>query len=285
MKRRTLWIPLALVAAIGGAWFALRRPTPRPNELPKAPDKLVGSPKIPQGKGALTSGGKFVPPQGAETQKPVTREEAEGKLQQALNIEDLGGGKFRLGQVSFDKAARKVSLPAKVNMRAGVVEYVLTTEAGKKHEALLTTVASPQDLHLVCLLLGMKGAPLSGDSGKAMAVPAADAVEVSVSWETNGPPVVRSLNSLISLTKGDPGQTGTPMAAGAWHYTGSRFTGPGTFAAQAEGNFISLIRDSSALLNNPGGSRDNDDLHTPNAALLPTEGTPVTLILQLPNAN
>jgi hypothetical protein len=276
-------IMLALALAAGGVWY-FYRPAGGPAGEPWA-EKLLTSSRIPAGKGALTTGGKFVPPQGAEAQQPVTRAEAEGKLQEALKVEELGGGKFRVGRVSFDKSERRVSLPAKVNMRAGVVEYVLTTEAGKKHEALLTSAASPQDLHLACLLLGMKGAPLAGENGEAMTVAAADAVQVSVSWETNGPPAVHPLASLISLTKGDPGQPGEPMPAGAWHYTGSRFTGPGAFAAQAEGTFISLIRDGSALLNNPGGSRDNDDLHMPNAALLPPEGTPVTLILQLPNAN
>ena len=278
---------LAACLALGGAaWYMLHQPeqnSASPAESRGTP--LLPSAKIPAGKGALTDGGKFVPPQGAETQKPVTREQAEERLQEALKVDDLGGGKFRIGQVSFDKTARKVSLPAKVNMRAGVVEYVLTTEAGKKHEALLTSPANPADLHMACLLLGMKGAPVAGGKGEAFQVAPADAVQVSVTWETNGPPAVYPLTSLISLTQGNPGQAGMPMPQGAWHYTGSRFTGPGDFAAQVEGSFISLIRDGSALLNNPGGSRDNDDLHTPNAALLPAEGTPVTLILQLPSVN
>lgn len=283
MNPRSSLVAMAVLLLGGAVWYFASRQAD--GETRSRDVTLVGSARIPAGKGVLTTGGKFVSPQGAETQQPATRAEAEGKMQAALKVENLGGGKFRVGQVSFDKAARKVSLPARVNMRAGVVEYVLTTEAGKKHEALLTSAANPQDLHLACLLLGMKGAPVSGANGEAMTVAAADAVQVSVSWETNGPPAVHPLSSLISLTKGDPGQPGEPMPAGAWHYTGSRFTGPGAFAAQAEGTFISLIRDSSALINNPGGSRDNDDLHAPNAALLPAEGTPVTLILQLPNSN
>ena len=155
MKRRQLILLILALGMGAAAWYALVRGK---SDAGSAPKKLVNSAKIPAGKGALTTGGKFVPPQGTETQQPATRAEAEGKLQSALKVEELGGGKFRVGQVSFDKSARKVSLPAKVNMRAGVVEYMLTTEAGKKHEALLTTAASPQDLHLACLLLGMVAA-------------------------------------------------------------------------------------------------------------------------------
>ena len=53
-------------------------------------------------------------------------------------------------------------------------------------------------------------------------------------------------------------------------------------AAEAEGSFISLIRDPAALLNNPDATRDDDSLHVPNTSALPAAGTPVTVILQLP---
>jgi hypothetical protein len=34
-------------------------------------------------------------------------------------------------------------------------------------------------------------------------------------------------------------------------------------------------------VNNPGASRDNDEIHTPNAAKLPKKDHPVRIILQV----
>jgi hypothetical protein len=66
-----------------------------------------------------------------------------------------------------------------------------------------------------------------------------------------------------------------------WLYNGSVFD-RGGFAAQREGSYIALIRDPSALVNNPGADRDNDRIHFPNAELLPPEGSPVRVIFHLP---
>ncbi len=238
--------------------------------------------RIPDRKGDTTQAGKFIPANRAAEGAPVQPAEAEMKLRAALKVEELAPGKFRVGQVIFDATARTVNLPAKVNMRGGVIEYVLTTEAGKAHESMLTTTASPKDLHLACLFLGMKGTPHTGAAGEAMKLAPGESVRISVSWETNGPAKVFSLAALLSLAKGGPGGKTSHVADGPWHYTGSRFFASGSFAAEAEGSFISLIRDDSALVNSPDPSRDDDDIHVPNTTALPAAGTPVTVSFQLP---
>ena len=249
---------------------------------------------IPAGSGTTTSAGKFVPAApasgasaatpaaGASTAPPVTAAEAEKQLREALKVQDLGGGKYQLGRVKFDATTRTVSVPAKVNLSSGVIEYVLTTEAGKAHESMLTTTASPRDLHLACLLLGMKGAPVTGAPNAAMEVPAAQAVKISVTWETNGPPKSVPLAGLLQLKKGGNCCDGARMAEGPWHYTGSRFLPSGPFAAESEGSLISLIRDDDALVNNPDETRDSDELHLANPTALPPAGWPVTIVFQLP---
>jgi hypothetical protein len=261
--------------------------SPPPIPLTATPAPAVAGGRIPEEKGSTTQAGKFVPAAAvpaADTAQgaPLKPEEAEKKLQAALKVEELAPGKFRVGQVKFDAAARTVSLPAKVNLRGGVIEYVLTTEAGKAHESMLTTKASPRDLHMACLLLGMKGAPLTGGAGEAMKLQPAESVRISVSWETNGPPVTVPLAALLQLKKSGDCCDSARMADGPWQYTGSRFMGSGTFAAEVEGSFISLIRDDSALLNNPDESRDNDEVHQSNPDKLPPGGTPVTIVFQLP---
>ena len=143
--------------------------------------------RIPDGKGSTTGAGKFVPAAVKEDRPAVSPAQVEKQLREALKVEETAPGKFRIGSVKFDAANRTVSLPAKVNMRGGVIEYVLTTESGKAHEALLTTKASPQDLHMACVLLGMKGTPLTGGAGEAMKLQPVGSVKISVLWETYGP--------------------------------------------------------------------------------------------------
>lgn len=243
----------------------------------RAADPASRNDRIPEGKGETTQAGKFVP-NTPENARPVKPEEAEKHLRENLKVEELAPGRFRIGRVKFDTRARTVSLPAEVHMRGGVIEYALTTEKGKVHEAMLTTKASPRDVHLAYLLLGMTGSPPTGAAGEAMKLQPAQSVDISVSWETNGPVRTLPLASLLATAKGAPGGTISPMPATPWHYTGSRFYGSATFAAEAEGSLISLIRDDSALVNNPGPSRDDDTIHLSNSSTLPPQGTPVTVI-------
>ena len=280
--RISVLVAIAVIAGAGAIFW--ERVLPRnalAREGASVPRTVSTNERIPEGKGGTSESGKFVPA-GVTTGVPTGRDEAEKNLRAALNVEELSPGKFRIGRVTFDKSARTVSLPAKVNLRGGVLEYALTTEAGKAHETLLTTTASPKDLHMACLLLGMKGGPVTGKAGSEMTLTPSESVRITVSWETNGPPVVRPLAALLRLAAGGPESESTPMEDGPWHYNGSRFYGAGGFAAEAEGSFISLIRDDAALLNYPGPSRDNDNTHVPNPTALPPAGAPVTVTLLLP---
>ena len=237
--------------------------------------------RIPEGKGATAPSGKFIPAGTGET-TPRNHEALEQQLRSALKVEEEAPGKFRIGLVTFDATARTVSLPAKVKMRGGVIEYALTTEAGKAHEALLTTTANPRDLHIACLLLGMKAVPPGPQKGGGDALPESEGIRISVLWETNGPAINRPLCALMQLAAGGPDGPVSPMKDVPWHYTGSGFTASGGFAADLEGSIISLIRDGAALVNNPGPSRDHDDIHVPNSNKLPPAGTPVIIRFQLP---
>lgn len=193
-------------------------------------------------------------------------------------VEPVGQGRFRIGIVTFDQAARTVTIPARVNMREGGVEYALVTEQGKRHEAIFSTEARPEHIHLGCLLLGQREAALAG------AVPTDAAVSVEVAWETNGPEKRVPLAECVALAKDSPDQPGgATLSAGPWLYNGSRIDAAG-FAAAREGSLISIIRDEAALLNNPRADRDNDEIHIAHAALLPRVGMPVRILLTLPPA-
>jgi hypothetical protein len=186
-----------------------------------------------------------------------------------------------VGLVTVHKQERTFTLPAKVNMNERVIEYALVTDAGKTHESLFATDAKPRDIHLAALLLGVVPAAELGQTNAFVAIPAGSGLRVEVQWSAEGKECRHPLEQLISL--GDPtqGKTIGTLTNSQWLYTGSRMDN-GRFAADADGSIISLIRDSIALLNNPGPSRGNDDIHFPAKSLLPTVGSPVTVTFRLP---
>ena len=76
-------------------------------------------------------------------------------LMRAAKIIPTGTNTFVVGKVTVDKASRTVRIPAVVNMREQVIEYALVTQSGKTHESLFATEASPTDVHVAALLVGL----------------------------------------------------------------------------------------------------------------------------------
>ena len=211
----------------------------------------------------------------------VPRDDAEAALRTDLKIEQVAPGKLRIGLVQLDQSARAIRFPATVNMTAGPVEYAVVTVTGKCHEAVFSTKAMPRDIHLAMLLLGVKPATCVENPDKGFGVPATAAVQVTAEWETNGPPASHALTSLIAIAAKSPTQvTGETLPTLPWLYNGSRFNGAG-FAASVEGSIIALISDDTALINSTGSDRTNDDIHVPNAKLLPAVGMPVSICIRL----
>ncbi|HWI57580.1 MAG TPA: YdjY domain-containing protein [Bacillota bacterium] len=237
--------------------------------------------QTPVTESTLSPSGRFTQPGTATTTNhaPVQTLAA---LLQTLKVEALSSNRFRIGRVAFDRQQRTVQIPGRVKNRDLVIEYALVTEQGKAYESLLTTDASPIDIHLACLLLGAGQGSVGGAFRQAAPVPETNAVHIEVSWETNSQPVHFALSALVCLTASLP-ETATPtLGVEKWLYNGSGFDASG-FAAQREGSIISLIRDAAALVNNPAEDRDNDAIHWPNAKLLPAEGWPVQVTLRFPS--
>lgn len=238
------------------------------------------------GQGAVSPSGKFTPADtGAATNAPASGPpaEAESMLQRMLRIQALGSNIFRIGEVEFDKYLKTIALPIQVGVRTQVVEYALVTSHGKAYESLFTTEAAPADLHLAFLLLGINVAKVEGDLQQKAIVPQTNAVQIQVTWQSGGQVRQCSLADLVLINDGRAGATGRPMQLERWLYNGSTIDGLG-FVAQREGSIISLIRDPSALINNAGADRDNDQVHFPNPARLPPEGAPAKLIFSMAQA-
>lgn len=196
-------------------------------------------------------------------------------------VVDLGGGRLSIGAVTLDRKTRAMTIPAEVNMREGAVEYVLVSRGGKVHESIFVTDATATDIHVAALLLGLQPQPDLGPENAATIVRKQGAVAIRAEWDTNGPPQKVFLNETVNLSDPSTGKVSATLPSGAWLYNGSRMEADGVFAATRHGSIISIIRDDDALVNNPGASRDNDEIHTPNAAKLPKKGHPVRIVVQV----
>ncbi len=196
-------------------------------------------------------------------------------------ILELGDGRLSIGAVTLERKLRRLVIPAEVKMREGPVEYVLVSRHGKVHEAVFTTIATAHDIHVAALLLGITPEPDLGRDNSSTTVPGESAIVIMVEWDRNGPPARIFLSQSVNLIDPSTKATSGCLPEGAWLYNGSRFAPDGAFAATREASLISIIRDPDALINHPGATRDNDDIHTPNTAKLPSIGHPVRIILQV----
>ena len=238
--------------------------------------------------GTISRSGKFMTSPVASTNMASSATALES-LKKRLDIEQTGPDTMRIGRVVLNKRERMVQIPCRVNMRRYVVEYVLVTETGKRHESILVTEAKPEQLHVACLLLGVNATNLPGDYNQPCPVPPSNAVEIRATWNKDGAPVSCPLDKLVvirtestantSPRQSNPQTTDKPMSPGNWFYNGS-FFGPNAFQAEIEGSIISLIRDPASLVNNPRTDLDNDKIHYPNERLLPPDGTAVELVLK-----
>jgi hypothetical protein len=192
----------------------------------------------------------------------------------------IAGAIFALGDVRLDKEKRTIILPAFVNMTEGAVEYALVHNSGKVHESVLKTGADPLHVHLARLLVWPESEARPLQTGPA---PPRDLIGpkivIQVAWTQDGAPKTAPLEDLVwnTLAKAQ-------MMRGPWVFNGSRVV-ESTFLAQRDGSIVAIYADPDALVNNPRPGRNDDEIWTVNSKLVPPLGTPVTVTLQLENAD
>jgi hypothetical protein len=173
------------------------------------------------------------------------------------SVREMAPGIFRIGgQVTADRAARTIHLPATVNQVEGGVEYLAVTTYGKRHEAVLISTAEPDHLQAAALLLGLP--------------PGAEAAEITLVWQKHGPPMHWDPRALVVL----PGPS-EPLT-GHW-----RLGRDLNHHAQDAGSLIALIPDpdSCVALVPPEPSRRDLRLAP---GRLPPVGTPLGVLLRFP---
>lgn len=197
-------------------------------------------------------------------------------------IKEVRPDVFQMEDITFSKQNQTVTFPAKVNMRIGILEYLLVQESGKTHESLFSTKIDPVQLQVVMLLLGVK-IPADNDKAPPDQLDATylanapklkgEPIAVTVSWQKEGREVRVPLDDLI-LKKDAPVQGGT------WIYNGSMVI-EGKFLAQLEGSLIALVTDPAALMNNPRPGSNDDQIWSPRTGNIPPLETPVEITLKL----
>jgi len=203
-------------------------------------------------------------------------------------MREISPGIFEIGKIHLDQKTRTVRFPGMLNMKDGIIEYLLVTSQGSTHESLLVSDIQPNDLHFAMLLLGAKGsgaaklAPGEAPPGqidakylKTAPKLQGDAVAISVHWKVDGADKAGRVEDWILNT-----EKKKPMERGPWTYNGSMFN-DGIFLAQIEGAFAALVTYPSALINNPRQGSDNDAIWTVNEKAVPAVKTPVEITIQL----
>lgn len=203
-------------------------------------------------------------------------------------MREISPGIYEIGKIHLDQKARLVRFPGVLNLKDGIIEYLLVTEQGSTHESLLVSGIQPSDLHFAMLLLGAKGS--GADKTAAGEVPPGqidakylktapklkgDAVAISVQWKVDGVDKTTPVEDWVFNT-----EKKKPMERGQWTYNGSLFN-DGHFLAQIEGAFAALVTYPSALINNPRQGSDNDAIWTVNEKAVPPVKTPLEITIHL----
>lgn len=201
------------------------------------------------------------------------------------SVTQMDETRFKIGEVVFDKKTREIRFPCKVNMTAGLLEYLVVHENGKLHESLLATRISPTDLNLAFTLLRYQKSPefyplpndTGGTSGDFPEVPAdvkaAARVKIDVEWTEDGKVRRMPANDLIQHDVKT-----TAMPPGPWVYGGSVFE-DGKFAPEITGDLIAVFVIGFPLITYPGQDNTDDTVWVPFPKRVPAEGTNVTVII------
>lgn len=217
-----------------------------------------------------------IPPQPALDILP--NEPDDGVMKKKPAVEDLGNGRYRIGQILLDKTAGRFSVPGVVlpYEEGKVMEFIAVTKKGHKaYESLLELEVNAFEFNLACILIGLD--EKNGSPAKFHFDPApmkGDKVSIRVTWEKDGKRLKTDpVNWLTSTEK--------ISTQAQWNYIGSQFIEGNRYLAQMDGTLIGLVHDPSSIIEHHSGlGLGNWGLLTVDQARAPGAGTKIDLSVQ-----
>jgi hypothetical protein len=179
----------------------------------------------------------------------------------------------------FDPAGRRVILRARVVLREGVLEHLMCKKGTKEHEAILATDAVPFQIHAGLLAAGATvGNPVQ--FAPEFRPPSGSPIAMELRWRQDGKLLHSDARRWVrdEKTKAD--------LAIDWVFAGSvfyddRITRKRLYAADTEGDLITVANFASAILDLPMASsaNDADRMFTANTPRIPPVGTEVFMVM------
>lgn len=199
-------------------------------------------------------------------------------------VEQISPTRYRIGQIIIDKKTREIRLPAIVNLREGLLEYLIVHTNGKIHESLLSTDTSPTHLNIALKLLRYKpskelyriptqpGTLSENFHQEPKETTAASRLSIHVEHQKDGKTHSIPIHQWIRHET-----TAKSMEPTPWIYGGGEFY-QNTFLPTQTGDIAAIFITNTSLINYPGKDNLNDEVWTPLTERIPELGTKVTLI-------
>ncbi len=199
----------------------------------------------------------------------------------AIPIRKLDEARIEVGAIRVNTAARRIEVPARINMSKGILEYIAVTANGKLHESVLEMQAVPSHLHMAMLLLDLEPNEYVNVKPHGRRVSKAGArVRMFVERPSTKPGKVERVpvESLLWNRK-----TKRPGKAAEWSFMGSIFW-EASYSADSARSVIGLIPDDTCVF---GATEDVGNPYRGeglgfevNTRDIPAVGTPVTLVIE-----
>jgi hypothetical protein len=191
----------------------------------------------------------------------------------------------------LDRAAGWLALPAAVQIKNDLLEYLLVAPQGAAHESLLLTKVRPSLLNAALLLLGVEpgrnarfepreGFDDRGRPNRAVVPPEGDGFFLYAAWREGEETYFFRVEDLVRNLA-----SGRSLRRHRWVYLGSRFAplkpgGAESFLADVSGDLINLsfFFEGNTLLTAAPPECLEQTIWAANEWLLPPQGEPVQLI-------
>lgn len=225
----------------------------------------------------------------AKNEPAPEKQEEEYKIPDGKTIPkrvDIDANRIKLGLVTVDAKEKSFSFTTVVNMKEGLIEYLVSMPHGKVHETLLTTMADPYHMSIACKLLNFPSfsgmfperdenlewkpykEPKREDYAKSL-------VEITASWEKDGKKITVPAADLIQYKN-----TKQKLSSNEWALIDSVLYKK-TYQASVIGDVIAIFGDLNALITYTGFDNTGENVWFADTSLVPEIGTEITLTVKM----